>query len=106
MALSCCEKFVSIIQRNNINNNGDIYCLNCFHSFGTKNKLQKSEKVRYDHDYCYIEIPDEGNKVLKYNHGEKSLKAPVIIYADLEYLLEKIHSCQKNPEKPYTEKKN
>ena len=32
-----------------------------------------------------------------------SLKAPFIIYADLESLLEKIHSCQNNLEKSYTE---
>ena len=29
------------------------------------------------------------NKLLKYNHEEKSLKAPFMIYADLECLLEK-----------------
>ena len=28
-----------------------------------------------DHDYCYEEIPNEDNKILKYNQGEKSLKA-------------------------------
>ena len=48
---------------------------------------------------------DETNKILKYNHGEKSLKVPVITYADLECLLEKMHSCQNNLEKSYTEKK-
>ena len=50
-------------------------------------------------------MPNEYNKILKYNHGEKSLKAPFIIYADLECLLEKMYSCQNNPEKSYTEKK-
>ena len=29
-----------------------------------------------------------------------------MIYADFECLLEKMHSCQNNPEKSYTEKKN
>ena len=48
---------------------------------------------------------DEANKILKYNHGEKSLKVPVITDADLECLLEKMHSCQNNLEKSYTEKK-
>ena len=28
-----------------------------------------------------------------------------MIYADLECLIEKMHSCQNNPEKSYTEKK-
>ena len=50
-------------------------------------------------------MPDENNKILKYNPGEKSLKIPFIIYADLECLLEKIDTCQNNPEKSYTEKK-
>ena len=33
------------------------------------------------------------------------MRAPFVIYADLECLLEKMHSCQNNPEKSYTEKK-
>ena len=28
-------------------------------------------------------MPDEDNKILKYNHGEKSMRVPFIIYADL-----------------------
>ena len=27
-----------------------------------------------DHDYCYVEMSDEFNEILKYNHREKSLK--------------------------------
>ena len=50
-------------------------------------------------------MPNENNEILKYNHGEKSMKAPFIIYADLECLLEKMHSHPNNPEKYYTEKK-
>ena len=55
---------------------------------------------------CQKEMPNEDNKILEYNHGEKSLKVPAIIYADLECLLEKMHSCQRNPKKSYTERKN
>ena len=36
-------------------------------------------------------------KILKYNHGEKSMKVPFIISADLECLLEKM-SAYINPE--------
>ena len=32
-------------------------------------------------------MPDEDKNILKYNHGEKSLKVASIIYADLECLL-------------------
>ena len=64
------------------------------HSYRTENKLKKHEKVCSNHDYCYVEMPNEDNKTLKYNHGEKSMRVPFIIYADLECLLEKMHSCQ------------
>ena len=48
-------------------------------------------------------MPKEHEKK-KYLPGEKSLKVPFIIYADLECLLKKMQSCKKNPENSYTEK--
>ena len=69
-------------------NNGDFYCLNCFHSYRTLNKLKKHERVCNNHDYCRIDMPEEHEKI-KYLPGEKSLKAPFIIFADLECLLKK-----------------
>ena len=50
-------------------------------------------------------MPKWVEKILKYNPGEKSLKAPFAIYLDLECLLKKEQSCQNNPEQSYTEKK-
>ena len=50
-------------------------------------------------------MPTELNKILKYNHGEKSLKTLFLIYADLECLLSKQKSCQNNPNESYTERK-
>ena len=47
------------------NNNGSFCCLNCFNSYRTENKLKKHKRVHNDHDYCYIEMPNEDNKVLK-----------------------------------------
>ena len=34
-------------------------------------------------------MPNEDNKILKYDHGEKSLKDPFMIYAGLDCFLEK-----------------
>ena len=85
---------------------GDFYCLNCLHSYRTKDKLKEHENVCKYHDYCYIEMPNENNKILKYNPGEKSMKTPVIIYSDLESLLEKISTCHNNPKKSLTTKIN
>ena len=52
-----------------------------------------------NHDYCYVEMPEKDNKTLKYHHGEKSMKVPFITCADIESLLEKMITCQNNPEK-------
>ena len=55
MALSCRKKA----------RNGDFCCINCFHSF------KKHKNICENHDYCYVEMPKEDNKILKYNRGEK-----------------------------------
>ena len=57
-----------------------------------------------NHDYCYVEMPEEDIKILKYNHGEKSMKRPFTIFAELDSLLEKMNPCQNNPEKSSTNK--
>ena len=72
------------------NKNREYYCLNFFHSYRTNNILKRHERLCGKHDYCHVEMPKEENKILKYNHGEKSLKAPFTIIADLEYILSKI----------------
>ena len=47
-------------------------------------------------------MSNEENKIIKYNQGEKSIKLPFIIYADLECLLEKMNNCYNNPEESST----
>ena len=87
------------------NHRGDFYCLNCFNSYTTKNKLKEHEEICNNHDSYHIEVTKQAKKILKYIQGEKSLKAPFTIYLDLECLLITEKSCQNNPEKSYTEKK-
>ena len=81
------------------NTNREFYCLNCFRLYITKHRLKKHKNVCENHDYCYIEMPKEDNKILKYNHGEKSMRAPFVIYADLACLLQKINTCHNNSKK-------
>ena len=82
------------------------YCLNCFHSYRTKNKLESQKKLCENHYYCHVEMPTEDNNIIKYNHGEKSMKVPFIMYADLECLLEKMSTCINNPNESSTTKIN
>ena len=87
------------------NNHGDFYCLGCLHSFRTDNALKKHETLCGNNDYCHVEMPTKDNNTLKCYHGEKSLKMPFVIHADLECLLIKQQSCQNNPNESYTERK-
>ena len=59
----------------------------------------------YNHDSYHIEMPKQIEKILKYIHGEKSLKAPFAIYLGLECLQKLERSFQNNSKKSYTEKK-
>ena len=87
------------------NHKEDFYCLNCFHSYRTKNKLEAHKKICENRDYCRIEMSTKDNTI-KYNHGEKSIKLPFVVYADLECLLEKMSTCYNNPEESSTTKIN
>ena len=79
------------MRRITANNHGHFYCFGCLHSFRTDNALKRHGRLCDNHDYCHVEMSTKKNK-LKY-HGEKSLKAPFTIYADLECLLIKQQSC-------------
>ena len=81
------------------NHKKDFYCLNCFHSYSKENKLEAHKKICENHDYCHIEMPTKNINTIKYNHGEKSMKLPFVIYTDLECLLEKMSTCIHNPNK-------
>ena len=83
--------------------NGDFYCLNCFHSYRTLNKLKKHERVCNNYDYCRIDMPEEHEKI-KYLPGEKSLKS-VYNFCRFRMSTKKTQYCQNNHKNAYTEKK-
>ena len=72
------------------NHKEDFYCLNCFCAYSTKNKIEAHKKIFENHDYCHVEMPSKDNNTIKYSQGEKSIKLPFVVYADLECLLQKL----------------
>ena len=100
------KNFSGLLKRITSNHVGDFYCLNCFCAYSTKNKLEKHKKICENHDYCHVEMPTKDNNIIKYNHGEKSIKMPFTIYADLKCLLEKMDTCENDPNKSSTAKMN
>ena len=98
------KKLSALLHRITSKNKGDFYCLNCLHSFRTKNKLKSHEKVCKNKDFCGILMPSERDTVLKFNQYMKSDKMPYIIYADIESLTIKTVGCANNTETSSTTK--
>ena len=80
------------------------FCMHCLQCFS-------SEKVLINHkENCIqvngtqpIKMPTKDNSILKFNNFHKQLAVPFVIYADFEAITEKIHGCQPNNDKSYTE---
>ena len=43
-------------------------------------------------------MPSEDTKILEFNQNQISVKAPIIIFADLQCIIEKTDGCKNNPE--------
>ena len=67
------------------NHNGNFYYLNCFYSYTTEEKLRKQKKICENREFCYLKMPDEDNKTLKYIPGKNSLRVPFTIYSNLMF---------------------
>ena len=46
---------------------GDIYCLNCLHSFARKSKHESHWKVCENKDFCDVAMPSKDTKILQLN---------------------------------------
>ena len=68
--------------------------------FPNKRKSESHKKVCEVKDFCRVIMPSELTKILEFNQYQKFDKAPFIIDADLECIIEKIDGCKTNPEKP------
>ena len=104
MALSSSKKLSALLRGITSKHYSDFYCLICLHSFRTKIKLESHKKLYENKDFCNVIIPPEDNEILEFNQYQKSDKAPFIIYADLECIIERIDGCKNNSENSSTTK--
>ena len=80
------------------------FCMHCLQCF-------TYERVLTDHkENCIqvngtqaIKMPTKNENILKFNNFHKQLAVPFVIYADFEAITEKIHGCQPNNNKSFTE---
>ena len=104
MSLSCIKKLSTLLRETTSKNNGDFYCLNCLHPIEQKTNFNRIKKVCENKDLFNVIMPSEDSKILEFNEYQKSNKAPFIIYADFECIIEKTDGCKNNPENSSTTK--
>ena len=98
------KKLSALLRRITSKQYSDFYCLKGLHSFRTKNKLESYKKVCEKKDFCNVIMPSEDTEILEFSQYQKSDKAPLIIYADLKCVMEKIDGCKNNLENSSTTK--
>ena len=78
-----------------------MHCLQCFSSDRVLNN-HKDNCIQVNGTQA-IKMPTKDNNILKFNNFHKQQQVPFVIYADFEAITEKIHGCQQEGNKSYTE---
>ena len=86
--------------------NVDFYCLDCFRSYRTAEKLAEHEQLCNRNDLCLIKMHEEKNKFISSTPGKNTLKNPFTIYADIECILKPISTCDNSVNSSFTIKKS
>jgi len=78
------------------------FCLRCLNSFTKKEVVDRHREYCGKHDLARITMPEKGSTPEFKNH-KHSMRVPIVVYADFEYMTKPIQSCQPNSEHSYTE---
>ena len=80
------------------------FCMHCLQCFSSDRVLSShKENCIQVNGTQAIKMPDKDNNILKFNNFHKQQPVPFVIYADFEAITEKIHGCQQDGNKSYTE---
>ena len=77
-----------------------MYCLQCFRGEHTLEKHKKN-CITINGKQA-INMPNKGEKV-QFKNFHKQLEVPIVIYADFEAIVEKIHGAKNNSDNSYTD---
>ena len=76
----------ALLQGKSSDHYGDLYCLNCFNSYTTKNK---HEEICNNHESCRIEIPKWVEKNIKIQFRKKIIKSTICNLSRFRMFIEK-----------------
>jgi len=79
------------------------YCKRCLRGYRTIESLNIHNKYCLQHDAQRIELPKPNTKT-KFKNYNRSMRVPIVIYADFESFIKPISTCQSDPRKSYTNK--
>ena len=80
------------------------FCMHCLQCFSSDRVLSNhKENCIQVNGTQAIKMPNKDNNILKFNNFHKQQPVPFVIYADFEAITEKIHGCQQDGNKSYTE---
>ncbi|GBN91024.1 hypothetical protein AVEN_195498-1, partial [Araneus ventricosus] len=74
------------------------YCNFCLHRFWTEEGLHNHQLDCRNNKIQKIRMPSEKEKWLQFDKHRFQLPVPYVIYADFECILEKIDTCEMNPQ--------
>ena len=65
------KKLSTLLRKVTSKYHDDFYCLNCFHSFATENKLESHEKASESKNFSYVNMTCDDTKILSFNQYKK-----------------------------------
>ena len=74
MKLSCSKTLCSLSRGITSKHDRNFSCLNCFHSFRTKTKLESHKKVTENKFFCGIVVFSEDTKILELNQYQSLIR--------------------------------
>ena len=95
------KKLSALLRRITSKHHGDFYCLNCLHSFAATKTLESNKKLCENKN---VIMPSEDTKIVEFNQYQKSGKTSLIIYGDLDCIIERNDGCKNNSENSFTTK--
>ena len=69
------------------------FCKNCLQGFTEESGGDKRYSYCIDNEAVKVEMPTKSKSIPKFSDGQGQLKAPFVIYADFESILEPIDGC-------------
>ena len=100
MALRGCKELTRLLKSNNSKHKAKKhFCMTCLQGFSQEKTRDGHYVYCSNNEMVRVEIPND--PILKFSDGQGQLKAPFVIYADFESVLEPMATSSNDPSIPH-----